>query len=103
MPERVVAVAEHSSVRLDLTDAVVRWPEIHVDANAKHSSVVMIVPEGWSINIDEVDMIHGTASNKAGTPRPGGVRLRVTGQARHGSIVVRHPRKRHWWWPWYRK
>jgi hypothetical protein len=90
-------------VRLDFTDAVVRWPEIHVDADAKHSSVVMIVPEGWSINLDEVDMIHGTASNKAGTPRAGGVRLRVTGQARHGSIVVRHPRKRHWWWPWYRK
>jgi hypothetical protein len=103
VPERVIAVAEHSSVRLDFTDAVVRWPEIHVDADAKHSSVVMIVPEGWSINIDEVDMIHGTATNKAGTPRAGGVRLRVTGQARHGSIVVRHPRKRHWWWPWYRK
>jgi hypothetical protein len=103
VPERVIAVAEHSSVRLDFTDAVVRWPEIHVDADAKHSSVVMIVPEGWSINIDEVDMIHGTATNRAGTPRAGGVRLRVTGQARHGSIVVRHPRKRHWWWPWYRK
>jgi hypothetical protein len=103
VPERVIAVAEHSSVRLDFTDAVVRWPEIHVAADAKHSSVVMIVPEGWSINIDEVDMIHGTATNKAGTPRAGGVRLRVTGQARHGSIMVRHARKRHWWWPWYRK
>lgn len=103
VPERVVAVAEHSSVRLDFTDAVVRWPEIHVDAQAKHSSVVMIVPEGWSVNLDEVDMIHGSAANKAGTPRAGGVSLRVTGQARHGSIVVRHPRKRRWWWPWYRK
>jgi len=103
VPERVIAVAEHSSVRLDFTDAVVRWPEIHVDAQAKHSSVVMIVPEGWSINMDEVDMVHSQAKNKAGTPRAGGVRLRVTGQARHGSIVVRHPRKRHWWWPWYRK
>ncbi|QNE22243.1 DUF1707 domain-containing protein [Kribbella qitaiheensis] len=103
VPERVVAVAEHSSVRLDFTDAVVRWREIQVDARIKHSSVVMIVPPGWSINIDEVDMVHGTASNKAGTPAPGGVRLRVTGEARHGSIVVRHARKRRWWWPWYRK
>jgi hypothetical protein len=103
VPERVVAVAEHSSVRLDFTDAVVRWPEIHVDAQAKHSSVVMIVPEGWSIDLDAVDVVHGTTRNKATTPRAGGVRLRVTGQAKHGSIVVRHPRKRHWWWPWYRK
>ena len=103
VPERVMAVAEHSSVRLDFTDAVVHWREINVDARAKHSSVVMIVPPGWSVNIDDIDMIHGTASNKAGTPTPGGVHLRVTGEARHGSIVVRHPRKRRWWWPWYRK
>ena len=103
VPARVIAVAEHSSVRLDFTDAVVRWPEIHVDAQAKHSSVVMIVPEGWAINMDEVDVVHGAAKNKAGTPRAGGIRLRVTGQAKHGSIVVRHPRKRQWWWPWYRK
>jgi hypothetical protein len=103
VPQQVVAVAEHSSVRLDFTDAIVRWPEIHVDAQAKHSSVVMIVPEGWSIDLDAVDMIHGTAKNKATTPRAGGARLRVTGEARHGTIVVRHPRKRHWWWPWYRK
>jgi hypothetical protein len=103
VPERVVAVAEHSSVKLDFTDAVIRWPQIHVDARAKHSTVVMIVPEGWSINLDEVDVHHGTARNKAGAPRPGGVRLHVTGQAKHGNIVVRHPRRRHWWWPWYSK
>jgi hypothetical protein len=103
VPERVVAVGEHSSIRLDFTDAVIPWREVHVDARIKHSSIVMIVPPGWSINIDEIDMVHGTAANKAGAPAAGGVRLRVTGEARHGSIVVRHPRKRHWWWPWYRK
>ncbi|MFI7060894.1 DUF1707 domain-containing protein [Kribbella sp. NPDC050124] len=103
VPQTVNAVAEHSAVRLDFTDAVIRWPEIHVDAQAVHSSVVMIVPEGWSIDMDAIDMVHGTARNKATTPRAGGVRLRVTGQAKHGTIVVRHPRKRHWWWPWYRK
>jgi hypothetical protein len=103
VPERVTAIAEHSSVKLDFTDAIVHWAEIHVDAHAKHSSVVMVIPEGWSVDIDQVDMIHSQAKNKAGPPRPGGVRLHVTGEARHGSIVVRHPRKRHWWWPWYRK
>jgi len=99
----VTAVAEHAGVRLDFTDAVVRWPEIHVHAHAKHSAVVMIVPEGWAITMDEVEVVHSAAKNKAGTPRAGGVRLRVTGKAEHASIVVRHPRKRHWWWPWYRK
>jgi hypothetical protein len=103
VPERVTAVAEHSSVKLDFTDAVISWREVHVEAHAKHSSVVMVVPRGWSVDIDNVDMVHSAAKNKATAPAVGGVRLIVTGQARHGSIVVRHPRKRHWWWPWYSK
>lgn len=103
VPEKMTAIAEHSSVKLDFTDAVIHWDTIHVDAYAKHSSVVMVIPEGWSVDIDQVDMVHSQAKNKAGPPRPGGVRLHVTGEARHGSIIIRHPRKRHWWWPWYRK
>jgi hypothetical protein len=103
VPQRVNAVTEHSSVKLDFTDAVVHWPEVHIDAQIKHGSVVMIVPEGWSIDLDEIDLRHATARNKAITPRQGGVRLHVTGQAMHSSIVVRHPRKRRWWWPWYSK
>ncbi|WP_433022150.1 DUF1707 SHOCT-like domain-containing protein [Kribbella sp. CA-294648] len=103
VPERVTALPEHSSLRLDFTDAVVHWPEIHVEARPKHSSILMIVPEGWSVDLDQIDMVGSSASNKAGTAKPGGVRLRITGEARYSSITVRHPRKRHWWWPWYRK
>lgn len=103
VPERVTALPEHSSLRLDFTDAVVRWPEIHVEARPKHSSILMIVPEGWSVDLDQIDMVGSSASNKAGTAKAGGVRLRITGEARYSSITVRHPRKRHWWWPWYRK
>ncbi|MFC6156688.1 DUF1707 SHOCT-like domain-containing protein [Kribbella jiaozuonensis] len=103
VPERLTAIAEHSSVKLDFTDAVVHWADIHVDAQAIHSSVVMVIPEGWSVDIDQVEANHSSAKNKAVAPRPGGVRLHVTGRAHHASVIVRHPRKRHWWWPWYRK
>lgn len=103
VPERVTALPEHSSLRLDFTDAVVRWQEIHVEARPKHSSILLIVPEGWSVDLDQIDMVGSSAKNKASAPKPGGVRLHVTGEARYSSITVRHPRKRHWWWPWYRK
>jgi hypothetical protein len=63
----------------------------------------MVIPEGWSVDIDQVEANHSSAKNKAVAPRPGGVRLHVTGKAHHASVVVRHARKRHWWWPWYRK
>jgi hypothetical protein len=103
VPERVVATAEHSSLRLDFTDAVVRWPEVQVTADIQHSSFVMIVPEGWSVSIDDVELSHGSSRNKTTAAAPNGVHLHVSGRAKHSSFVVRHPRKRHWWWPWYRK
>jgi hypothetical protein len=103
VPERVTAIAEHSPVKLDFTDAIVHWGVVHVDAHTKHSPVIMVIPEGWSVDVDQVEAVHSSAKNKAGPPRPGGVRLVVTGKARHSNIIVRHARKRHWWWPWYRK
>ena len=89
--------------RLDFTDAVVRWPEVEVNADIQHSSVVMIVPQGWSVSIDDVELSHGSSKNRTTAPAPNGVHLHVSGRAKHSSFVVRHPRKRHWWWPWYRK
>ena len=103
VPERVVAQARHSSVRLDFTDAVVQWPEVQVAADIQHSSIVMIIPHGWSVTIDDVDLHGSSTKNKASASSPNGVHLYVTGRARHSSVTVRHPRKRHWWWPWYRK
>jgi len=66
---------------------------------SKHGSVQLIVPRGWSVDIDDVYSEHGSVRNKAGAPLPGMPRLRVTGRAKHGSVVVRHPVRRRWWWP----
>jgi hypothetical protein len=103
VPPRIVAYAEHSSVKLDFTQAVLRTPEVHVEAEAKHGSVVLLVPEGWIIDVDEVATNGGSVKNKAVAPRADGVRLRITGVAKWSSIVIRHPRRRRWWWPWYVK
>ncbi|ADB32076.1 protein of unknown function DUF1707 [Kribbella flavida DSM 17836] len=103
VPERVVALAEHSSVKLDFTDALVRRPEVRVDASLKHSSITIVVPAGWVVNLDEVDLVGSSSANKTGAGAPDGVRLVVSGQAKYSSVVVRHPRKRRWWWPWYSK
>jgi hypothetical protein len=99
VPARIVANTNHGSIRLDFTQALVRHREIAVEVDANHGSVTMIVPRGWSIDIDEVYSAHGTVRNKATMPLPGLPSLRVTGHARHGSVVVRHPRRRRWWWP----
>ncbi|GAA1717688.1 DUF1707 domain-containing protein [Kribbella sp. NPDC056951] len=103
VPERVAAELVHSSARLDFTDATVHWREVTVTANLTHSSITMIVPVGWSVTLDDVELHGGSASNKTAPAGPNGVHLIVKGAARYSSMTVRHPRKRRWWWPWYRK
>ncbi|MFF1816709.1 DUF1707 domain-containing protein [Kribbella sp. NPDC058245] len=103
VPERVGAELVHSSARLDFTDAAVQWPEVAVTANLTHSSITMIVPIGWSVTLDDVELHGGSVSNKTAPAGPNAVHLIVNGSARYSSLTVRHPRKRHWWWPWYRK
>lgn len=99
VPQHIVAESQHGSVRLDFTTAVVRHPEVLVELNAKHGSVQLIVPRGWSVDVDGVTSEWGQVKNKAAPPLAGRPRLRVTGTTKHGSVVVRHPRRRRWWWP----
>jgi hypothetical protein len=100
VPSHIVATAEHSSIRLDFSQAVVQHHEVLVEAVAKHSGIVLIVPRGWSIDIDEVQTEHAAVKNKTVAPLPGRPHLRVTGRAVHAGVVVRHPRPRRWYWPW---
>jgi hypothetical protein len=99
VPPRIVAKTRHGSIRLDFTEAQVRHREITVQVDANHGSVTMIVPRGWNVDIDEVYSSHGAVRNKATMPLSGLPSLRVAGHARHGSVVVRNPRRRRWWWP----
>ncbi len=99
VPPHIVTESQHSSVRLDFTEAQVRHPEIVVEVSAKHGSVHLVVPRGWAVDLDDVYSEWGSVQNKAGAPVTGMPRLRVTGRAKHSSVVVRHPRRRRWWWP----
>ncbi|MFK4089766.1 DUF1707 domain-containing protein [Kribbella sp. NPDC020789] len=103
VPERVAAELVHSSARLDFTEAVVHSREVTVNANLTHSSIALIVPVGWSVTLDDIELHGGSATNRTAAAGPNAVHLVVQGSARYSSITVRHPRKRRWWWPWYRK
>lgn len=99
VPPRIIANTEHASIKLDFTEAIVREREVLVEVTAKHGSLVMIVPPGWRVDLDDVFSHHGSIKNKAGDPVRGAPALRVVGKTKHGSVVVRHPRRRRWWWP----
>ncbi|NKY57348.1 DUF1707 SHOCT-like domain-containing protein [Nocardia flavorosea] len=99
VPPRIVVETEHGGVRLDFTEAVLRSPEVWVEMKSAHASVLLIIPPGWSVDIDEVISEWGSVTNKAGAPVSGLPLLRVTGVVQHASVTVRHPRRRRWWWP----
>lgn len=100
VPPRIVNHAEHSSAKLDFSEAVLRSSHVLVEAKLKHSSLLLIIPAGWSVDLDQVESHGGSVTNKAGEPRAGAPRLQVVGIAKWSSITVRHPRRRRWWWPW---
>jgi hypothetical protein len=99
VPSHIVAESQHGSVRLDFSTAVVRHAEVLVEVQSKHGSVQLIVPRGWSVDVDGVVSEWGKVVNKADPPLAGRPRLRVTGLTKHASVTVRHPRRRRWWWP----
>lgn len=98
VPPQIVVETEHGAVRLDFTEAVLRSPEVWVEVKSAHGSIVLIVPPGWSVDIDEVTSEWGNAANKAGPPVSGLPLLRVSGVVQHAKVTVRHPERR-WWWP----
>jgi hypothetical protein len=95
VPPQIIADAEHCRIKLDFTQAEVQTTEIHVDATARHGAVILIVPENWIVDIEDVMLKHGTVRNKTRSSGSGTVLLRVTGRSIHSRIIVRHARS----WP----
>ena len=95
-PAEIVARAGMGTVKLDFTEAVLETDEVHVDAIANAGSVVLLVPDGWRVDVDGVSSGMGSVRNKARPPRAGQPTLVVTGRAVMGDVIVRHPRASRW-------
>jgi hypothetical protein len=98
-PSQIVAECTSGTIKLDFTTAECRHREVAVRAQATSGSVVLIVPVGWNVVMDDVSSTSGSVVNRVGY-RPGrsATVLRVTGQVKSGSIKARHPRRSFWDW-----
>jgi hypothetical protein len=93
VPSRIVATAGMGNVKLDFTEAVIRGHEVVVEATAYVGDVVLVVPEGFDVDLTGVQVFLGTVRNKVRPGRSGGPRLRVVGRTVLGDVVARHPRR----------
>lgn len=99
VPSHIVIECTSGSVKLDFTQAVCSHREVTIEATVASGSLVMIVPDGWVVDLDDVSTTSGSLADRVKLPpEPGAPMLRVSGQVRSGSIVTRYPRRSFWEW-----
>jgi hypothetical protein len=102
VPRRLVVRSKAGSVKLDFADAVIDHPVVEIDLEVFAGSTVLILPDGATADIDDVQMIAGSAKSKvpASYDVPDGrPRFVVTGSQKAGSMTVRY-RYRFLRWSW---
>jgi hypothetical protein len=94
VPSRIAAECTSGSIRIDFTQAECRLREVTVDISARSGSVVLIVPKGWGVRLDQATATSGAIKNKVDErPEAGLPLIRVKGKVLSGTIKARYPRR----------
>lgn len=81
-----------STVKLDFQQAICPHEVVDISVSGGVGAVVLVVPEGWGVNTDQVGKGIGSISNKVDTiPRPGKPLLVLHGSSVAGSVKIRYP------------
>jgi hypothetical protein len=92
VPERLALKTRFSDVKLDLTQADVRTPVITVDVDDICSSTEIMVPDDFTVDINDLRCLGSSAHSRANTAPPAGrVHVVLRGNVRFGSLTVKHP------------
>jgi hypothetical protein len=97
VPARIMAESTSGTIKLDFTEANCPFAEIELRAFATSGSVILIVPPGWGVTMDDTTSTSGSIVNKVElVAEPGGTTVTVSGGVRSGTIKARHPRTGFW-------
>lgn len=90
VPARIVAEAAMSDVKLDFREVSTPPTRIDLEIKGGLGSVVLVLPEGWSVDTDELRSAWGTVKNRHRThATPGHPTIRVTGSTGMGTFKTR--------------
>ena len=94
VPTRLALVRRMGSVDLDLTRARFAGPIVVVELDLKFGGIDVVLPEGASASIDDVEVIVGSAhDHRKDAPAEGTPHVIFTGKVVCGSVDIRGPRK----------
>jgi hypothetical protein len=102
VPRRLVVRNKAGSVKLDFAEAVIQYPVVEIELEVFAGSTELILPDGATADIDDVQMVAGSAKSKVSASYDvpdGRPHFVVTGTQKAGSLKVRY-RYRFWRWSW---
>lgn len=96
VPRSIVAECTMGNVTVDFTEANVTVHDIDLRIQCGSGNVVVIVPRGWAVVMEQVSTGMGNVINKANeVPDPNRPVLHVTAKVGMGNAKIRYPRGRH--------
>lgn len=95
LPTYLTVGAMAATVKLDCLEATTAEPLVDLQVNGGLGTVVLVVPEGWGVNVDRLNSGAGTVkSTVSPTPAWGHPQIVVSGSIGLGTFKARHA---NWW------
>ena len=86
-----------SGVTLDFTEAVMQTQVVEIRVDDVCSSLTLMLPEAATVDLNGLDLIGSSATNKVRTGPPiGPLHVIVHGRTRLGSVTAKHPLMAQW-------
>lgn len=94
VPKRIEAEVAHGNVKLDFTEAVITGRVLHVEADVRFGSLIIVTRPGVVVDTSEVVMVRGNVHNRPiWLDGPVALAIEVSGQVKGGNVRVRGPRR----------
>ena len=95
VPQQMEVRVSSGKVVLDFTDAVVAHPAIHIDADVRSGSLVIVTRPGMVVDASDVVVRSGEVKVRSpwGQQVPVTLRIDLTGTVASGNITARPPRR----------
>ncbi|NYI65753.1 hypothetical protein BJY26_000059 [Spelaeicoccus albus] len=93
VPEKIVAEPLFANIKLNFLHAATVPDRIDLTIKPGAGNVVLILPDGWAVDTENLNKSWGSVKNKVpGPPQPGRPVIRVSGSVGVASFVARGPR-----------
>jgi len=100
VPARMDLKVRSGHIKVDLTEAVVTQPTLHIDAEVSSGHILLVTRPGVAVDLDDVSVRSGHVKVHApwGETVPVFLRVTVAGTCGSGHILARPPRRSFWQW-----